>query len=165
MSCQPEGRHTLSFGGKFDWTRSVEDMYNLWTGFDCAGTDGLSHRSIMYWCKQDAYPKYKDIVKSTLDYYIDRTVYGIPTSSDNAGTIGKEPATEVDLANVLYNIFKDKYVCESIKHKRWYEYVNHRWVEIDSGSTLRIGISKEMYQEYVIRIMEMTNKIQTIGTK
>lgn len=162
MSCQPEGRHTLSFGGKFDWTRSVEDMYNLWTGFDCAGTDGLSHRSIMYWCKQDAYPKYKDIVKSTLDYYIDRTVYGIPTSSDNYGTIVKEPATEVDLANVLYNIFKDKYVCESIKHKRWYEYVNHRWVEIDSGSTLRIGISKEMYQEYVIRIMEMTNKIQTM---
>ena len=104
-------------------------MYDIWSGFDSAGTDGLSHRSIMYWCKQDAYPNYRDIVKSTLDYYIDRTVYGIvmedECKTDGKGNIGKEPASEVDLANVLYHIFKDKYVCASIKHKQWYEYVNH----------------------------------------
>ena len=54
----------------------------------------------------------------------------------------KDKVAEFDLAVVLYQLFKDQFVCVSIKNNQWYEYKNHKWNEIDSGSTLRILISK-----------------------
>jgi len=148
MSCQENGRATLSRGGKFDWDNSVQTMYEMWKTFDCSGSsDGLSHRSIMYWCKKDAFDKYQQIRKHTIDYFIDQTTID---------------ATEFDLASVLFNIFKDKFVCVSIKNKCWYEYINHRWFEIDSGSSLRLCISKEMHFEYLTRIHDLTTAMQTM---
>ena len=148
MSCQENCRHTLAKSGKFDWSRSVQDMYELWKGFDCSGSaSGLSHRSIMYWCKRDAFDKYQVIHKNTIDFFIDETI---------------NDATEFDLASVLFNIFKDRFVCVSIRNKCWYEYSNHRWFEIDSGSTLRLCISKDMHHEYLTRIHDMTTMMQTL---
>ena len=148
MSCQENCRHTLAKGGKFDWNASVHDMYELWKGFDCSGSSsGLSHRSIMYWCKRDAFDKYQVIHKNTIDFFIDQTI---------------NDATEFDLASVLFNIFKDRFVCVSIRNKCWYEYSNHRWFEIDSGSTLRLCISKDMHHEYLTRIHDMTTMMQTL---
>lgn len=148
MSAQENGRNTLSRAGKFDWDNSVQTMYDMWKTFDCSGSsDGLSHRSIMYWCKKDAFSKYEKIRKHTIDYFIDQTTID---------------ATEFDLASVLYNIFKDKFVCVSIKNKCWYEYINHRWFEIDSGSTLRLRISREMHFEYLTRIHDLTSAMQTM---
>ena len=148
MSCQKNGRNSLSRGGKFDWDNSVQTMYDMWKTFDCSGSpDGLSHRSIMYWCKKDAFDKYEKIRKHTIDYFIDQTTI--------------DP-TEFDLASVLFNIFKDRFVCVSIKNKCWYEYINHRWFEIDSGSTLRLCISKEMHFEYLTRIHDLTTAMQTM---
>ena len=148
MSCQENCRSTLAKCGKFDWTGAVSEMYELWKGFDCSGTaDGLSHRSIMYWCKRDAFDKYEIIHKNTIDFFIDQTTID---------------ATEFDLASVLFNIFKDRFVCISIRNKCWYEYINHRWFEIDSGSTLRLCISKDMHHEYLTRIHDMTTLMQTM---
>lgn len=148
MSSQENGRNSLSRGGKFDWENSVKVMYELWKTFDCSGSpDGLSHRSIMYWCKKDALDKYEGIRKHTIDYFIDQTT--IDTN-------------EFDLASVLFNIFKDRFVCVSIKNKCWYEYINHRWFEIDSGSSLRLCISKEMHFEYLTRIHDLTTAMQTM---
>ena len=45
--------------------------------------------------------------------------------------IGHDPATQ---------LFKDQFICVSIKNNIWYEYINHRWFEIDSGNTLRLII-------------------------
>lgn len=148
MSCQENCRSTLTKGGKFDWNGAVQEMYDLWKGFDCNGSsDGLSHRSIMYWCKRDAFDKYEKIHKNTIDFFIDQTI---------------NEATEFDLASVLFNIFKDRFVCVSIRNKCWYEYSNHRWFEIDSGSTLRMCISKDMHHEYLTRIHDMTTMMQTM---
>lgn len=148
MSCQVNCRSTLAKGGKFDWTVAVQEMYELWKGFDCSGSaDGLSHRSIMYWCKRDAFDEYEKIHKNTIDFFIDQTTID---------------ATEFDLASVLFNIFKDRFVCVSIRNKCWYEYGSHRWFEIDSGSTLRLCISKEMHHEYLTRIHDMTTMMQTM---
>ena len=148
LSCQEGCRSTLrGHNGKFDWKNSVQEMFDLWKQFDCHNPDGLSHRSIMYWCKRDNFEKYEDIRKSTIDYFIDQTV------------IDK---TEFDLASVLFNIFKDRFVCVSIKNNCWYEYKNHRWFEIDSGTTLRLCISKEMHHEYLTRIHNLTTLMQTM---
>ena len=66
--------------------------------------------------------------------------------------------TEFDVAQVLYQLYKEKYVCASIKNNVWYEYRDHRWHEIDSGSTLRMAISKSLYKEYFSRVLDLMQR-------
>jgi P4 family phage/plasmid primase-like protien len=147
LSSQEGCRHTLrGSDGKFDWG-SVPELFDLWKGFDHANPDGLSNRSIMYWCKNDAREEYDNIHKETISYSIEQTV------SDT---------TEFDLATVLFNIFKDRFVCVSISKNIWYEFNGQRWFEIDQGNTLRLCISKDMHQEYLVRIHEHATQMQTM---
>ena len=116
----------------FDYN-SISDLHNQWNKYK-ERANGITKRSIMYWAKQDAYDAYMAIKKTTIDYYIDQTI---------------DSPTEYDFAMVLYQMFKDKYVCSSIINKSWYRYRNHHW-ERDFGYSLRLSISREMnnlYQE------------------
>lgn len=135
FSCQEKCRDTLkSVYGTFDWG-CVSELYDMWTKFTENNTDGLTSRSIMYWCKKDALDKYNEIKKNTIDYFIEESI---------------KTGTEFDIACVLYNLYKDDFICQSIKHNAWYEYNNkHRWVPNDEGTSLRIRISKEMHQLYM----------------
>jgi P4 family phage/plasmid primase-like protien len=94
--------------------------------------DGVTRRSIMYWAKQDAYEAYERVKNSTIDTYVEETIF---------------EAGDWDYAMVLYHMFKDKYVCSSITNKKWYVFKNHRW-EKDEGQTLRMAISKDLFQIY-----------------
>jgi hypothetical protein len=109
---------------------SIPELIGRWQGFAQAVEHGLTKRSIMYWAKQDALQDYEKVKSQTVDYYLDEAV---------------NSQTEFDLAQVLKQMFKDKYVCSSLTGKGvWYVFKNHRW-EPDKGLTLRMKISREMY--------------------
>ena len=57
-------------------------------------------------------------------------------------------ATHYAVAKYLIEKFKYIYKCASIKHNLWYEFKNHKWVEIDSAYTLRNLISNVLVAEY-----------------
>lgn len=57
-------------------------------------------------------------------------------------------ASHRTIANLLMEKYKFIYKCASIKHNIWYEYRNHRWIEIDSAYSLRNLISDELTIEY-----------------
>ena len=81
----------------------------------------------MYWAKHDSDAgEYKEVKYATIDYFIEESLKG---------------STEFDLASVLHQLFKDQFICVSIKNNIWYEFKHHRWHEIDSGNTLRLSIS------------------------
>jgi P4 family phage/plasmid primase-like protien len=62
--------------------------------------------------------------------------------------IAFETGTEYDIAKVLRQMFKDKYVCVSYDKKGiWYVFKNHRWVQ-DKGLSLREKISTELYNAF-----------------
>ena len=44
-------------------------------------------------------------------------------------------------------MFKDRYVCSSLINKQWYTFKHNRW-EQDKGMSLRLAISKDMFNEY-----------------
>ena len=141
FSSQENCRDSLKdSNGKFNWS-CLKELYNMWNGFAFNNPDGLSQRSIMYWSKNDVPEKYENIRTKTIDFFVEITI------KDN---------TEFDIAQVLYHQYKDKFICVSIKRDIWYEYINNRWIEIDSGSSLRKHISIELYQIY-------HNKMQKIG--
>ena len=51
-------------------------------------------------------------------------------------------------------MYKQQFVCASIKDKLWYEFVNNKWMLTDSGVSLRMKISKEMYNHYSNKVFE-----------
>jgi P4 family phage/plasmid primase-like protien len=111
----------------------VGEYYDMWRRF-ASNKEGLTYKSIMYWAKNDAdRTAYNKIRHETVDYFIEQTIRG---------------QTEFDLANVLLQLFKDRFVCVSIKNNIWYEFKNHRWTEIDSGNTLRLWCSRDVHKLY-----------------
>ena len=122
----------------------VPELYRKWKAFDINNPDKLTNRSIMYWAKIDNPIEYHKIRRETISFFVEQTV---------------DKPTEFDLANVLYQIYKDKFVCVGIKGNIWYEYRNYRWNEIDSGSTLRLLISKKMHDIYMKKVQELVERI------
>jgi P4 family phage/plasmid primase-like protien len=118
----------------------IPAMYEKWEGFDTNKLNGLTYRSIMHWSRTDAPEKYKEVRKQSIDYVIERTIQKNKYELDDKKTGG---CTSVDLAEVLHYLFKDRFMCVSIKSNAWYEYVGHRWKQIEAGVVLRNLISSD----------------------
>ena len=132
-----------SQSAEFDFQNN--DVLEYWDNFDIYNKEGLSYRSIIYWCKNSNYDEYVKIYKKTIDYYIN---YSFKSN------------TECDLANTLFNMYKSQYVCVSIKNDLWYEFLNNKWIQIDCGNTLRLRISTDMFNEYYSRLMQFQTSNQ-----
>ena len=104
----------------------VAYYYSQWCSWNHKNEECLTARSIMYWAKNESLEEYNRIKKSSIEHYIDESV---------------RSSTEYDIAIVLHQWYKDLYVCVSIKNNIWYEYNNQRWIESDSGISLREQIS------------------------
>ena len=144
---------------KFSYS-DIPTLYNdHWTKFDLNNPNGLTKRSIMHWSKVDANDKYNEIRKDCIDYYINKTIYISKGAANNDEKQPIKACGEFDLAVVLYHLYKDQYVCVSVKNSVWYMYKKHRWVEIDSGTTLRKSISNEMRDLYHRKMCEISAKI------
>ena len=126
----------------------ISDFYEMWRRFDSANEDILTFRSIIYWAKNDNPEKYKEIREETISYFIDKTI---------------ETPTDFDIALALYHMYKDEFTCVSIKKDAWYIYRNHRWEENEGGTDLRMAISKELFQIYFKRLLDVQN-ILSSGT-
>ena len=117
---------------KFDFD-DISDMYDKWCSWERAEYDGLTFRSIIYWAKNDNLEAYKSIREETIDYFVEKTI---------------ENFTDFDVANVLYQIYKDDFTCVSIKRDIWYVYEQNRWTENEGGTNLRMAISKDLFNIY-----------------
>jgi len=117
----------------FDYN-SIPELYNQWSKhFNKKTYGGVTRRSIMYWAKQYNPKGYEKVKNSSVDFYVEETL---------------KTQTDYDFAQVLKQMFKDKYVCVSYDKKGiWYAFKCHRWV-LDEGLSLRAAISKEMYELY-----------------
>ena len=115
----------------FDY-HSIPELYSLWKKFHRTNQDGnkITRKSIMYWVRKDNYEEYEKIKQTTIDHYLEKAF---------------ETGTEYDMAMVLKQMYKDKYVCVSYdKRGIWYQFRNHRWIS-DRGLSLRSKISEELY--------------------
>ena len=125
----------------------VPGLWDQWRNKFHSNPDGLTKKSIMYWAKQDADPNdYKQIRENTVDFFMNEAI---------------ETQTEFDLASVLYQLFKDRFICVSISKNIWYEFRDHRWVENDSGNSLRMAISKELHSVFVKKLLTLMEDMRS----
>jgi P4 family phage/plasmid primase-like protien len=121
----------------------IEGYNDLWLKMK---DEGLTHRSIMYWSKQDNPNEFNRIRTETIEYYMEISVKS-------------SQITESDVAQVLYQLYKDEFRCASIKNRTWYHFKNHRWNEIDLGTTLRYNISRVLSKMYADKGDDLTRNL------
>lgn len=153
FSARDNCRQTLrGSDDKFDFD-CIGALYEDWCGFSANNEAGLSHRSILYWAKNDGnVDDFKKIKKESIDYYVELTIAATANG-----------AAEYDLANVLYKLFQDRFVCINIKNNIWYQFKNHQWVEIDSGCYLRTLISTDVHSIYRDKIIQAINEMNSFA--
>jgi P4 family phage/plasmid primase-like protien len=137
----------------------ISDLYDRWTKFDLGNLNGLTKRSIMYWSKMDAREKYIQVHDNSVDYYIEQTINVSKSEcDDDAPRKRASPRCgEFDLALVLARMYKDDYVCISIKANLWYVFVHHRWMKMEVGTVLRRNIStglRDIYRRKAHKLMD-----------
>lgn len=108
----------------------IDEFYDLWNKRNNDNLEILTKRSIMYWAKMDNPVAYEKVRCESIDYFVDHAI---------------ETPTEVDCANILYHMRKDKYICSNVKSNTWYEFRDHRWMELDQGVSLRLTISTDLH--------------------
>jgi hypothetical protein len=128
---------------------TIPDLLHKWKKHIKVKTDGgVTKQSIMYWAKTDAYDEYMRVKKSNIDHYIDESI---------------ESPTDFDFANVLFQMYKDKFICSELGNGGngavWHKFIQHHW-KIDKGQTLRLAISVGMYNIYSERIQMNMQQMQ-----
>ena len=126
---------------KFDWVNN--DCFHLWN--EHAGNGSLTLGSIRYWAKQCNPMAYREIKNNCIEHHIDKQL--------------KDGETEYDVAKLTHAIYEGKFVCTNIRKQIWYEFKNGRWVEIDSGTTLRHNLSKRIHQIYASKTQKLIGRV------
>jgi len=133
---------------KFDFS-DIPTYWAMWTNDFHNNRNEMTRGSVMWWCKQDNPAEYDKIKCNTVDYFINKT-------------IEHEKPPDYDIAGILHRMYGDQYKCVSIKNNRWYEMVNGRWSEIDSGTTLRKKLSSQLALKYTLKAKELVEKMTNL---
>jgi P4 family phage/plasmid primase-like protien len=127
----------------------VPKFFGMWCSWAKPNVE-LTDRSIMFWARNEAPVEYEKVKEKSIDVYID--------------AILKDICTEYDLAKILYQWYKDRFVCVSINHKCWFEYSEQRWKETDSGTKLRTNISdfSGIYGLFTKKLKSLNDELSAI---
>lgn len=153
-------------GGYETWTgvcwalRTISDsLYDSWIDFskrsskfdqsacdklwEDADPDGnLTIASLHMWAQVDSPKGYADLMIQSADKLFEEAIDG----------------NEYDVAKVVYELYKHRYVCTSLKYNTWFEFQGHRWVEIEKGYTLNRTLSERIAREFFLMHNNMYNK-------
>ena len=108
--------------------------------------DGINLGSIHYWARLDNPVKYNEFRNSQIRAFIEQS----------------ETGTNVDIAKVLYKLYKYQFVCAGLRNNKWYSFGRHHWVEDEMGIGLRNKISNELVLEYIKLITYYNDKINLL---
>ena len=110
-----------SQSAKFNF-KDITKLKRDWEGFN--RDDGITVRSIMFWAKMNNPTDYESIRSKSVDALVD-------------SIIREGMCTEFDIAEILFRLYKDEYVCVDLKSQKWFRYTGNRWIMNDSGTDLR----------------------------
>lgn len=139
----------------------IDTHKNKWDSFEWR-EDGLSAKSIAYWCKADVPKKYREVKTRCAEIVLERALGGYEDVNIDSKAIDRKGTTDVDLAEVLHSMFGDEYVCVDIKGNKWFQFVEPRWIQIDAGVGLRNEITEKLRALYTKKLMEYFALNETI---
>lgn len=115
-------------GSKYD-PAVCESVWNkAKSGDNCFGMPSLQN-----WAREDNAKEYMNILRESMNEFFVRA----------------EEGCDYDLAKLVYELYKYRFKCVSIKHNIWYEFIGHRWTEVENGYTLNALISDGLVNEFL----------------
>jgi P4 family phage/plasmid primase-like protien len=111
---------------KFSWG-DIPKLEKQWNEFK--RDNGLTIRSIMFWARTENVTEYNLIKEQSVDAAVDAIIYN------------SQECTEFDIADILFRLYKDRFICAELKNMRWYQYTHNRWIESEAGTDLRNQIT------------------------
>lgn len=141
---------------------SIPELCEQWDTFDIKKDSGVTKRSIIYWATQHCPEFSESIRKSTIGHYLDMTINNLTANAIANPSSSAKGCGDYDIAVVLHQMFKDEYVCSDVKNGSWWRFRNHRWREIDCGTTLRKAISNDLRELYELRVVELQNYLASL---
>lgn len=88
--------------------------------------------TLRHFAKIDSPEQYRKFKEEESMYHVEQSIEG----SHN------------DVAKALYALYGDEFVCASIANHLWFQFIGHRWEQIEEGVFLREKISGEIIQRY-----------------
>ena len=123
---------------------------NKWNEFiERVDGERLGEGSLRFWSQTDNYERYKEIEESNIDRLVDEAA---------------QTATENDVAHVVHAMYREKFVCASVRNNDWYMWDSHIWKNSENGVDLLAELSqrvakvfhkKEMTQHIIIENQEV----------
>lgn len=140
-----------------------EELLEIWDNFSKQGhsysrgdcekrwkmfrDDGFTLRSLKYWASIDNPEKYNQLNRENIIPYIEKSL----------------SRTDWDVANVIYQLYKDTYKYIGGKSNMWYVFTGQRWEIDDEGRSLRSKISTSVVAEYT-RMISFYNQQSISGS-
>lgn len=129
--------HNIDYNLLNDWIQISKksdkfvdgECHKEWYNMD---NNGLGLGTLYLWAKEDNMIKYNELCSKNLRKCM-------------LDSLSLEPN---DVAKVVYNLYKNEFVCFSAKRNLWYQFKNHRWNEIDDAVELKKRLSSEVIGEY-----------------
>ena len=133
------------------------DLFDLWVAFSKRSAKYAGHEGECR-AKWDSFGKNsnkRSVTEGTLKLRAredDPTAYHAILQHSLDGLVARCAAVDSDheaIAMVVHCMYKDEFVCASIKHRRWYMFDAHRWRPIEEAFVLRRRISREVASLFI----------------
>ncbi|KAG2424988.1 hypothetical protein HXX76_014146 [Chlamydomonas incerta] len=124
----------ISFSHKapgYDNAATDANCTKLWNEMKVS-SEGLRAATLHMWAKEDNPELYKKIVSADIFSLVNIAQSG----------------THYDVARVVKCMYGNQFVCASPKHKLWYEFKGHHWVQCEEGVDLSWRMSEEVFKEF-----------------
>lgn len=70
-----------------------------------------------------------------------------------------------EIASVANEKYKYRFICSSVKHKTWYEFDKHRWVQIDDGYAIKNLLSRDLTKDFKRKMDKVVAKMSQKNSK
>lgn len=136
----------IEFSSRSNKYKDDSECRRLW---QTMRDQGLGMGSLRQWAKTDNFQAYNEVIRTIADDQVEKSL------SDSS---------HFQIAYVIYQKYKDQYVCTSIKSNQWYYFNGFRWKK-EYGSKLNWNISNDIYAIYMEKDKEYADILAREGTQ
>jgi P4 family phage/plasmid primase-like protien len=130
------------FSKKYNGFCNEDECEKLWEYMNNTSNQQYTMGTLVFWAKQDNPSEFDKIQKASLKSVVDKSLVG-----------EKSCGAHADIANIIFNYYKNLFVCAGLKDNTWF-YFNEqtgRWQETENGHELRRRLSDDIiviFQHY-----------------
>ena len=146
----------------FNICGASEDAYQLWLDFSKRCPNKFNEEECRRIWDQEFKPSNRTL--GTIIYYAmqdNPEAYNKWKHKKHISSIeGAFGGTDFNIANLLKDMYGDRYVCVSTSKSKWYHFENHRWHFCEDSSDLEKEIYYEVGEKLADRLREYNNIIK-----